>query len=303
MVSLKGTDLISIRDFDKKTIEQILSVAKKMENKRNKALAGKILATLFFEPSTRTRLSFQSSMLRLGGQVINFGSIEQTSINKGESFTDTIKIVEKYADGIVIRHASEGTARLAAEVAGIPVINAGDGANQHPTQTLIDLYTLQKFKGNISKLNVCLTGDVKYARAMRSLLYALSMFGARVTFASPPGLEMEASAVEEVEKKFGARLTTAASLSEAIEKADVLYVCRIQAERFSDPYEAQKAQREFKLTKELVEQGKKDLIILHPLPKVNEIDPALDETPYAKYFQQAANGIPVRMAILQEILG
>ncbi len=302
MVSLKGKDLISIRDFDRKVIEHILSAAKKLENKRSKVLAGKILANLFFEPSTRTRLSFQSAMLRLGGQVINFGSVEQTSLNKGESFADTVKIVEKYADAIVIRHALEGTARMAAEVAGIPVVNAGDGANQHPTQTLIDLYTLQKFKGKIGKLNVCLTGDIKYARAMRSLLYALSMFGARVTFASPPGLEMEASAIKEVREKFDAKLSTAESLSKAIEEADVLYVCRIQAERFSDPYEAQKAQKEFKLTKELVERGKKNLIILHPLPKVNEIELALDDTPYAKYFQQAANGIPVRMAILQEIM-
>jgi aspartate carbamoyltransferase catalytic subunit len=302
-VSLQSKDIISIRDLSKQEIEVILKKAEDMEEALNKGeildiMKGKVLATLFFEPSTRTRLSFSAAMHRLGGSVIGFEGIQQTSIAKGESLADTIRAVEKYCDIIVIRHPKEGAARFAAEISKRPVINAGDGANQHPTQALLDLYTIRKLKGSIENLNVTLLGDLKYGRVMKSLVYALAMFNANLTLVSPPTLEMPEEILNEIKEKFNAKIFQTNDVQAGIRKADVLYICRIQKERFADPYEAEKIQKTFKVTKEMVEQGKKDMIILHPLPKVTEVDQSVDYSEHAKYFEQVFYGLPVRMAIL-----
>ncbi len=301
---MNGKDLISIRDLERKDIEGLISLAEKMEGELGKGkqhLKGRIVATLFFEPSTRTRLSFQAAAQRLGADVINFESVALTSMAKGESFVDTIKIVDGYADLIVMRHHLEGSARLAANVAKHPVVNGGDGGNQHPTQTLIDLYTIRKVKKKVEGLNVYLVGDLKYARTMRSLLYGLGMFGAGVTLVSPKGLEMDRGILEEAKNLFSMNIRQTHELD--LRDADVAYVCRIQKERFADPYEAEKLQREFKITEEQLKGVKEDLVILHPLPKLDEIDPAVDNSKHATYFEQAKLGVPMRMAILMKLLG
>ncbi len=294
-------NLISIRDMDKGMIEEILSSAHEIKEKGQKVdLAGKILATMFFEPSTRTKLSFQSAAMRCGMEVLDF-SPGSSSLKKGETFSDTIQTVEGYADAIAIRHPKEGSARLAADTIAKPVINGGDGGNQHPTQTLIDLFSINEFKGKIKDLQVTLMGDLKHARTMRSLVYGLAMFGAEVTLVSPKGLEMDEGYLEEIREKFGLGLRIFNRPDYG--SADVLYVCRIQAERFADPYEAQSVQQKFRVKKSDLKGAKEDLVILHPLPKINEIEPEIDSMPQAKYFEQAHNGIPLRMAVLERILG
>ncbi|MEM3422897.1 MAG: aspartate carbamoyltransferase [Candidatus Bilamarchaeaceae archaeon] len=293
-------DLISIRDLSKKEVEEILQSATEISKKEKKPnLSGKILATLFFEPSTRTKLSFQSAAMRLNMTYIDFLP-ELSSLKKGESFADTIRTVEGYADILAVRHAKEGSARLAADMSKKPVINGGDGGNQHPTQTLIDLFSIKMMKGKINDLNVTLLGDLKHARTMRSLVYGLAMFNANITLISPQGLEMDPNYLKEVEKKFG--LNVKIMNEPKIENADVLYVCRIQAERFADPYEAQSIMKKFRIKKEDLKDAKEDLAILHPLPKVNEIDPEIDKMPQAKYFEQAHYGVPLRMAVIDYVL-
>jgi len=293
-------DLISIRDLSKDTVEGILDLADGIaDGKKKPDLKGKIVATLFFEPSTRTKLSFQSAAMRLDMTYLDFLP-ELSSLKKGESFADTIKTVEGYADMLVVRHAKEGSARLAADMSGKPIVNGGDGGNQHPTQTLIDLFSIRRMKGKIKRLNVTLLGDLKHARTMRSLLYGLAMFNANVTLISPEGLEMDPVYVKEVEKKFGIKVGI--KNEPEFRDADVVYVCRIQAERFADPYEAQSVMKKFRVKKEDLDGTKKDMIILHPLPKVNEIDPEIDDMPQAKYFEQAHYGVPLRMAVLDYVL-
>jgi len=299
-------DLISIKDLSKSEIEEILKRSEEMElllkeNKTTETMKGKILATLFFEPSTRTKLSFASAMQRLGGGIIGFESVESLSVAKGENLTDTIKIIEKYSDIIVIRHPREGAARYAAEISFKPVINAGDGTNQHPSQTLLDLYTIKKLKNNIEGLNVTLMGDLKHARVMKPLAHVLAIFKANLTFVSPLGLEFGKDFVSELKEKFNSKIIQTNDIFSGVRKADVLYVCRIQKERFADQYEAEKLQKIFRITPELIEQADEDMIILHALPKVMEVDPKIDETKHAKYFEQAAYGIPVRMAILSMV--
>lgn len=303
---LRGKDLVSIRDLEKADIELVLKRAAEMESalaqgKPLSTMHGRIAATMFFEPSTRTRLSFQTAVKRLGGQVINMSAVAATSIAKGEAIADTLRMVDGYADLIIIRHNTEGMARYAAEVCEHPVINAGDGGNQHPTQTLLDLYAIRKMKGKIEGLNVVLVGDLKYARTMRSLLYGLAMFDARVTLIAPEGLEMNPKIVQEVERRFGAKIKHRKALD--LSDADVAYICRIQKERFADPYEAEKVQKKFRITMDALKDVKADLVILHPLPKIDEMDPDIDRTKYARYFEQAQLGVPVRMAIISEILG
>ncbi|MDI6826714.1 MAG: aspartate carbamoyltransferase [Candidatus Aenigmarchaeota archaeon] len=307
-MSLKGRDIISIRDLKKDEVELILDSAEKMESyargeKVLKLMEGKILGTLFFEPSTRTRLSFTAAMQRLGGQVMGFSGTSVTSIAKGENLTDTIRTVERYCDIIVIRHPLEGSARLAAEVSSKPVINAGDGANQHPTQTLLDLYTIKKVKGRIKGLNIALLGDLKYARTMRSLACALAMFDADLTLISPRGLEMTSDILSEIENNYGKKPFQTNDIDAGLRKADVIYICRIQKERFEDKYEAEKMQKAFRITPEVLSQCKDEVAILHPLPKVTEIDPRVDEMKCAKYFDQTFYGVPVRMALLALISG
>ncbi len=303
-LEMNGKDLISIRDLEKKDIEALFSVTEKMEKmlaKEENPLKNSVIATLFFEPSTRTKMSFEAAAQRLGANLISFSSVASTSMAKGETLVDTIKTIDGYVDLIVIRHKLEGSARLASQVAKHPVVNGGDGGNQHPTQTLIDLYAIKKMKKKIEGLNVYLVGDLKYARTMRSLLYGLGMFNARVTLVAPNGLEMDQGVVEEVKKLFSVDVKQTNSLD--LRGADVAYICRIQKERFADPYEAEKVQKGFKITEEQLSGVKDDLIILHPLPKIDEIDPEIDKGKHARYFEQATLGVPIRMAIIMKLLG
>jgi aspartate carbamoyltransferase catalytic subunit len=296
-------DLVSIRDLEKKEIESYLNEAAKMERLLNKPrselLKGKVVASMFFEPSTRTNMSFQAAAKRLGAKIMTFYP-STSSTAKGETLGDTIRMIDGYVDAIVLRHPSEGAARFAADLAEHPVINAGDGGNQHPTQTLLDLYTIKKLKGKISGLNVALLGDLKHARTMRSLLYGLAMFGAKVTLISPPALRMDEDVLAEVKEKFGATPKQTSEISLA--GFDVLYVCRIQKERFSDPMEAERMQKDFRVGLEALKPASKNLAILHPLPKVDEIPPEVDADPRAKYYEQAKNGVPVRMAVLYKAI-
>ncbi len=293
-------DLISIRDLEKKDIDGMLDAADEIHaGKRKPQLQGRILSTLFFEPSTRTKLSFQSASLRCGMGYLDFQP-EMSSLKKGESFSDTIRVVSGYADVLAVRHPKEGAARLAADLTDKPVINAGDGANQHPSQTLIDLFSIRKNKGRISGLNITLLGDLKYARAMRSLVYGLAMYGAKVTLVSPEGLGMDDDYLDEVKKFFDFKV--AIKTEPEFSDADVLYVCRIQQERFADPYEAKRITEKFMVRKEDLKDAKEDLVILHPLPKINEIEPAIDQMRQARYFEQAHFGIPVRQAVLEHVL-
>ena len=294
-------DLISFRDLDKEQVEKIFAEAKKMDEQLASGKVEKIdgiLATMFFEPSTRTKLSFQAAGERLGLQVIDFLT-EKSSVKKGESFVDTIKTVDGYADVIAIRHPAEGSARLAAEVADAPVLNGGDGANQHPTQTLLDLYTIRKLKGKIAGQKVHLVGDLKHARTMHSLLYGLAMFGAEITMVAPKGLEVGKEYLEDIQK-FNPKVKSEDKID--LSDADILYVCRVQAERFADKYEAERVKKEFTISPEYIKKGKEDLVIMHPLPKIDEIPAEIDQMEQAKYFEQAKNGIPVRMAAIKMLL-
>ena len=302
-MEFKGRDIISIRDFSKKELLYLLSAAKKIEkNPDSNLLKNKIAALLFFEPSTRTRLSFDSAMKKLGGETIGFAKADVTSIKKGETLWDTIKMVEQYSDIIIMRHPIEGAARLASEAASIPVINAGDGANQHPTQTLLDLYTIQKEKGKLENLNIGFLGDLKYGRTVHSLAIALSHFNAKMFFISPKALKMSNSYLDELKQK-KIKFTEVQDVFKVSKQLDVLYVTRIQKERFPDPLEYEKYKNAYRLDKSLLEKSKKNLVIMHPLPRVGEINPELDETPNAAYFKQAGNGIPVRQALLSLVLG
>lgn len=297
-------DIISIRDFTKEDIEEILRASEDMERDlegKGNLLAGKVLACLFFEPSTRTRLSFETAMEKLGGRTIGFFSSKIASVAKGESLVDTVKTVENYCDAIVIRHPREGSARLAAEVSERPVVNAGDGSNQHPTQTLLDLYTVMREKGRLD-VNIALIGDLKYGRTVHSLAYALAMFNANITCVSPRGLEMPREVISDLEK-FGADIRETNELHSAIPTSDVLYVTRIQKERFPDPEEYEKVRGTYRITLETLKEAKEDLIILHPLPRVDEISYDVDATKHARYFQQVYYGLPVRMAVLAMVLG
>ncbi len=297
-----GRDIISIRDFTRDEIEHFLKVAKKMEDTQSsEILKGKFLGCLFFEPSTRTRLSFEVAMERLGGKVIGFSEAAVASVAKGESLVDTVKTVEKYCDAIVIRHPMEGSARLAAQASEKPIINAGDGSNQHPTQTLLDLYTIKRELGRID-VDVALVGDLKYGRTVHSLAYALAMFNARVTLVSPEGLEMPKEVLSDL-KKMGAKIKEVPTIEAAVGGVDALYVTRIQKERFPDPEEYEKVRGAYKITPSTLKGAKENLIILHPLPRTDEISPEVDATKHAKYFDQVYYGLPVRMAALGLVMG
>lgn len=297
-------DIISIKDFNKKDINYILKKAEKLEpyarsEKKCDVLSGKILGMMFFEPSTRTKLSFETSMKRSGGDVVGFSQSGAISVTKGENLTDTSKILEGYSDALVIRHDLEGAARFVADIVDVPVINAGDGAGQHPTQTLLDLYTMQRILNKIKGLNVALMGDLKYGRTVHSLAYALGLYGAEMSFVSPNELKMPKEIIHDLEKQ-NIKSYQTENLMDVIDDIDVLYVTRIQKERFGDVQEYNKIKGAYSIDKNTVEG--KDLIVMHPLPKIDEINPDLDNTKYAKYFQQAFYGVPVRMAILQSIM-
>ncbi len=292
--------LISIEDLSRDDILHILRKAERFEDvarglKKLKVLEGKILANLFFEPSTRTRMSFETAMKRLGGEVINMTAQEASSIAKGETLADTVRVISKYVDVIVIRHPLEGSARFASEHSEVPVINAGDGAGQHPTQTLLDLYTIMKECGRIEGLKIALMGDLKYSRTVHSLIKALNMFNNEIYLISPEGLRLPEEFLEEVKAE-------EVNLNDVIEEIDVLYVTRIQKERFPDEEEYRKVAGSYRITAKTLERAKDNLIVMHPLPRVDEIDVDVDKTKHAKYFDQAFYGVPVRMAILHEVL-
>lgn len=307
MLQMKDRDVVSIDDLTIEEIEGIMDYASRMVpiakgEKKSRALEGKILSALFFEPSTRTRLSFESAMLRLGGRVLGFAEPGATSAKKGETLADTVRMAEAYSDVIVLRHPKEGAARLAARFSSRPVINAGDGAGQHPTQTLLDLFTIKSEKGKIRGINVNLVGDLKYGRTVHSLAHALAMFGAELTFTAPKELQMPEHVVKKV-KSLGVKPRIESSLEDSISDADVIYVTRIQRERFPDIAEYEKVAGAYRIDRNVLEKAKKDMILMHPLPRVNEIAPEVDSMPHARYFVQAFNGVPVRMALLSLVLG
>ena len=306
-MDFKNRDVISIKDFSKEEINYILNYTKKMVpyakgEKHTDILREKILSSLFFEPSTRTRLSFESAMNRLGGRVIGFADPSATSQKKGESLADTIRMADSYSDAIVIRHPQEGAARLSTEFAESPILNAGDGAGQHPTQCLLDLFTIITERKQIKGNKIVLLGDLKYGRTVHSLAYALSLLGAELTFVSPESLKMPKEVINEC-KEFGVEPSSISNLERAVKDANVLYVTRIQKERFPDAEEYNRVVGMYKVDMDLLKHVKEDLIIMHPLPRVVEIDPEVDKTSHALYFKQAFNGVPVRMALLSLILG
>jgi aspartate carbamoyltransferase catalytic subunit len=306
-MSFKGLDIVSIRDLSREQIDTVLDLSEKMipyakGEKFTKALDGRILANLFFEPSTRTRMSFESAITRLHGGSIDIGAPSMTSMVKGETLADTIRMVESYSDVIVLRHPHEGAARLAARFSSKPVINAGDGAGQHPTQTLLDLFTIRRSKKSIDGIKVAMVGDLKYGRTVHSLAEALTIFGADLTFVAPSTLQMPKETLKQVEK-YGGKPKLKTKLSEVIADADVLYITRIQRERFPDVAEYQKVAGMYRVDNSLLREAKSDLIVMHPLPRVDEIAPEVDSTQHAKYFEQAFNGVPVRMALLSLVLG
>ncbi|HLB69656.1 MAG: aspartate carbamoyltransferase [Candidatus Methanoperedens sp.] len=292
--------IISMKDFSRDEIDIILKRAKGFEpiakGKKSDMLSGKILATLFYEPSTRTRMSFETAMKRLGGDVIDLGSIESSSVAKGETLADTIRVIGNYADAIVLRHTREGAARMAAEHSRVPIINAGDGAGHHPTQTLLDLYTIMR-ESSLSNLKIAIVGDLKYGRTVHSLAYALSLYRADMTLVSPKQLQMP-DVIKKDLKKQGASVSETVNIEGVIDDIDVLYITRIQKERFPDPSEYQKVAGSYRVTEELLKKARNNLIVMHPLPRVDEIDPAVDGTRYARYFEQAFYGVPVRMTLL-----
>lgn len=303
-MQFEGRDIISIKDFSREEISYIFEVAGRMEplaSKGSDMLRGKILATLFFEPSTRTRLSFEASMLKLGGSTIGFAEAEIASVKKGENLADTVRTVENYADVIAMRHPLEGAARLAAEFSKVPIINGGSGAEEHPTQAMLDMYTMMKEKGKIDGLKIALVGDLRYGRTVHSLSYALSLYDVELYLISPDTLRMRREVIQTIKEKIP--VTEKTSLEKIIPLVDVLYVTRIQKERFPDPAEYAKVKGSYKIDLEALKEAKKDLIILHPLPRIDEIASEVDNTSYARYFPQVLNGIVVRMALLALILG
>ncbi|MDP1552986.1 MAG: aspartate carbamoyltransferase [Methanobacteriaceae archaeon] len=303
-MSFSLKNVISIKDFSKEDINFILKQAQHMEpvarsQEMSQGMVGKILGMMFYEPSTRTRLSFETSMKRLGGGVIGFAETGASSVTKGENLADTARMISKYADALVIRHNLEGAARYVSDIVDVPVINAGDGSGQHPTQTLLDIYTMKRIFGKIKGLNVALIGDLKYGRTVHSLSYALGMFGAKMSFVSPPELRMPQETLHDLKEEKAVTQETD-DIHQVLDEVDVLYVTRIQKERFPDPEEYSKIKGAYLINADLLKG--KDLIVMHPLPRLDEISTDVDNTSYDKYFDQAFNGVPVRMALLDALL-
>lgn len=296
-------DLISITDYSKDEYLKIMELAKEFEKNPNQdLLKGKVVASLFFEPSTRTRLSFEAAINRLGGKIVGFADPGSSSSTKGETLHDTIRMVSNYADLIVMRHPLEGAARYAAEVSPVPVINAGDGANQHPTQTLLDLYSILKTQGSLDNLNIFMVGDLKYGRTVHSLLMALSFFDNPIfNFIAPPELQMPEEYKMHLGEK-GIKYFEHREFTDIISEADIIYMTRVQKERFSDPIEYEQVKNVYILRKEMLKNTKPNMKILHPLPRVNEIHKDVDSSEKAYYFTQALNGMFTREAIITHIM-
>ena len=303
MSTLKGRNLISITDFSKEEYIEVLDIAEGFEqNPKQRILSDKVVATLFFEPSTRTRLSFESAANQLGARIIGFSDPGGTSVQKGESLHDTIVMVSSYADLIVMRNPVEGSSRYASEVATVPVINAGDGANQHPTQCMLDLYSIRKTQGTLDNLNIALVGDLKYGRTVHSLVQAMCNFNATFHLASPTELKLPSSVKASI-KDAGLKYYQYTDIRSIVPMADIIYMTRVQRERFPDPLEYERVKDSCILSADMLKGCKPNMRVLHPLPRVNEITTDVDKTPYAYYFRQAQNGVYVRQALMAAILG
>ena len=298
-------NIISIKDLNKSDIDYIIDEASKLEDiaksrEISEELKGKILGLMFFEPSTRTKMSFETSMKRLSGECIGFENTGSSSVSKGESIADTAKMFEGYCDALVIRHEMEGVSKFISDVVDVPVINAGDGAGQHPTQTLLDLYTIKKEIGSIDNIKIALIGDLKYGRTVHSLANALTLYdNVELYFVSPDKLKMPQEILHDLDKA-GMSYSETSNISDVIDKVNVLYVTRIQKERFADIDDYLEIKGAYIINKKMLEG--KDLIVMHPLPRIDEIDGDVDDTKYNKYFTQAANAVPVRMAILKTLI-
>ena len=299
-------DIISMNDISKEEILEILEIAEKIEKTSEEEklnfLKGKIIATLFFEPSTRTKMSFESAAFRLGAQVLQLPPLELSSVKKGESFSDTIKMVESYSDVIVVRHPNDGAARLASTTSQRPVLNAGDGSNQHPSQTLLDLYTIKDEKGTLNNLSIAFVGDLKYGRTVHSLVKALTHFNPVIYFVAPKILQMPSYLIDDLDKN-NIKYEILEDFRDCLDKIDVFYMTRIQKERFPDIEDYEKLKGVYVINKKnILGKCKEDMIILHPLPRVDEISTDLDDTKHALYFKQAKNGIPIRQAMMMKVL-
>ena len=298
-------NIISIKDLERSDIDYIIDEASKLEDiaksrEISEELKGKILGLMFFEPSTRTKMSFETSMKRLSGECIGFENTGSSSVSKGESIADTAKMFEGYCDALVIRHEMEGVSKFISDVVDVPVINAGDGASQHPTQTLLDVYTIKKEIGSIDNIKIALIGDLKYGRTVHSLANALTLYdNVELYFVSPDKLKMPQEILHDLDKA-GMSYTETSNISDVIDKVNVLYVTRIQKERFADIDDYLEIKGAYIINKKMLEG--KDLIVMHPLPRIDEIDGDVDDTKYNKYFTQAANAVPVRMAILKTLI-
>lgn len=301
---MMNKSLVSIAEYSKDDILRIIENARKFEENPNRdLLKGKVAATLFFEPSTRTRLSFETAVNRLGGRIIGFTDASTTSSSKGETLKDTIIMVSNYADLIIMRHHIEGAARYASEISKTPIINAGDGANQHPTQTMLDLYSIYKTQGTLENLTITLVGDLKYGRTVHSLIHGMSHFNPTFHFVAPEELR-----IPEIYKTFcdkhGIKYYEHTDFSEeVINDSDIIYMTRVQRERFTDLVEYEKVKNVYILRKKMLDNSKENLRILHPLPRVNEISQDVDDSPKAYYFEQAQNGLYARQAIICDVLG
>ncbi len=300
---MKNKSLISINDYSKEEQLHILDIAQEFEkNPVQTILQDHVIASLFFEPSTRTRLSFESAVNRLGGKIVGFSEASNTSVKKGESLRDTILTIANYSDLIVMRNPIDGSARFASEISPVPIINAGDGANQHPTQTLLDLYSIRKTQGTLDNLHVAMVGDLKYGRTIHSLVIAMCNFNTTFHLVSPVELKLPSSVKMHIKER-NLAYHQYTEMDEVLPKVDVLYMTRIQRERFSDPLEYERIKNSYNLHKDMIEDTKDNFRVLHPLPRVNEISVNVDQSPKAYYFEQALNGVFVRQALMASILG
>lgn len=302
-ITFKGRDIISISELTKPEILHILKHAEILKQKQQpKLLDGYVMGSCFFEPSTRTRLSFETAMKKLGGSVVGFADPGVTSAKKGETLYDSMKIIGQYVDVVAMRHPMEGAARRAAEATDKPILNGGDGANQHPTQTLLDLFSIKECQKKLEKLNIALVGDLKYGRTTHSLAQALINFNARLYFVAPESLQMPDYLCEEL-KQNKIKFSFHKKIEEVINKVDILYMTRIQGERFADPMEYERVKNVYILKAKMIEKAQSNMRVLHPLPRVNEIATDVDNTKHAYYFEQAENGLYVRQALLGLVLG
>ncbi len=300
---MKNRSLVSINDYSREEYLRILDLAAEFEREPlQDIMKSNVVATLFFEPSTRTRLSFESAVNRLGGKILGFSDSSTSSSTKGETLRDTIQTVSNYCDLIVMRHPLEGAARFASEVSKVPIVNAGDGANQHPSQTLLDLYSIRKTQGKLEGLNIFLIGDLKYGRTVHSLIMAMSKFTPTFYFIAPDELKLP-NEYKIYLDNLGLKYFEYKEFTDIVPLADIIYMTRVQKERFSDPIEYEKTKNAYVLKKSMIEDSKPNMKVLHPLPRVNEIALDVDNSGKAYYFTQAMNGVYIRQAIITTILG